>query len=226
MSMTSPQATQNRSFALVRRFAQRRELDERCEFCGARLGSDHAHLIEPATRRIACACDPCAIVSSTEACGSYRRIPRGVTYIPDFRLSDAQWDSLLIPINIAFFYYSTPHERTIAMYPSPAGATESRLDLSGWNSIVALNPIVAMMGHDVEALLVNRLRQGQSTSQECEHYIVPIDECFKLVGLIRSHWRGFSGGDDLWREIGLFFDSLRARARFAPDSDLKSASQS
>ena len=44
-------------------------------------------------------------------------------------------------------------------------------------------------------------------------YRVPIDECYKLVGLIRTHWRGLSGGTEVWEEIGRFFDELRERAQ-------------
>jgi hypothetical protein len=58
---------------------------------------------------------------------------------------------------------------------------------------------------NVEALLVNR------TSQHREHFIVPIDECYKLVGLIRLKWHGLSGGGEVRREIDQFFESLRTR---------------
>ena len=44
----------------------------------------------------------------------------------------------------------------------------------------------------MEALLVNRAR-GAS-----EHFLVPMDECYKLVGLIRTRWRGFSGAGEVW----------------------------
>jgi hypothetical protein len=63
------------------------------------------------------------------------------------------------------------------------------------------------MEPDVEGLLVNRVGETR------EYFIAPIDECFKLVGLIRMHWRGFSGGAQAWGEIGRFFDQLRQRAR-------------
>jgi hypothetical protein len=62
------------------------------------------------------------------------------------------------------------------------------------------------MERDVEALLVNPAR-GAS-----EHYLVPIDECYKLVGVIRTRWRGFSGGREVWDEIARFFEGLRLRA--------------
>ena len=63
------------------------------------------------------------------------------------------------------------------------------------------------MEPDVEALLVNRV------TKEHEYYLAPIDQCYKLVGLIRSKWRGFSGGTDVWRAIGEFFISLKARSK-------------
>lgn len=81
---------------------------------------------------------------------------------------------------------------------------------------MAENPILATMERDTEALLVNRLRNRLSLSQECEHYIAPIDECFKLVGLIRSRWRGLSGGTDVWQEIARFFSALRDRSEIPP----------
>ncbi len=43
-----------------------------------------------------------------------------------------------------------------------------------------------------------------------EYYLLPIDECYKLVGLIRMHWKGLSGGTEVWRELGEFFASLKA----------------
>jgi hypothetical protein len=57
---------------------------------------------------------------------------------------------------------------------------------------------------DVEALLVNRVKGAR------EYYRVSIDRCFSLVGLIRQHWRGLSGGAEAWDAIDAFFDTLRA----------------
>jgi hypothetical protein len=50
-----------------------------------------------------------------------------------------------------------------------------------------------------------------------EYYLVPIDECYKLVGLIRTHWRGLSGGTEVWREIGAFFAELKKQAGFVEE---------
>jgi len=37
------------------------------------------------------------------------------------------------------------------------------------------------------------------------------------VGLIRTHWRGLSGGTEVWREIGSFFAALKKRAGFGQE---------
>ncbi len=87
------------------------------------------------------------------------------------------------------------------MYPSPAGATESLLSFDTWEEIERENPVLLEMEADVEALLVNRIGHARGFSSP-EYYLVPIDECFKLVGLIRSRWQGLSGGTEVWREIG------------------------
>ena len=141
----------------------------------------------------------------------YRRVPRDVRQIANFRVSDAEWEGLLIPINLAFFLRDSLHARVSALYPSPAGATESLLPLESWTNIVQNNPVLNQMEPDVEALLVNRVEAARGTSQ-AEYYIVPIDACYRLVGLIRIHWRGLSGGSEVWKEIGDFFADLRAKA--------------
>jgi hypothetical protein len=102
----------------------------------------------------------------------------------------------------------------MALYPSPAGATESLLPLDAWQEIAADHPAVRAMQPDVEALLVNRLGLSRGFSNP-EYYIVPIDECFKLVGLIRGHWRGLSGGTDVWQQMAQFFADLKRKAQYA-----------
>ena len=190
----------------LRRFVRPRAAVERCELCSAEIPADHQHLVEPKTRQMTCACQACAILFSGQSeTLKYRRVPRRTRALSTFRLSDAQWDSLLIPIGMAFFFHSTPAGKTIALYPSPAGATESLLDLEAWDEIVRDNPVLKEMEKDTEALLVNRVR-GAS-----EYYVVPIDECYKLVGLIRTYWHGLSGGQEVWEEIGKFFNELKER---------------
>lgn len=112
----------------------------------------------------------------------------------------------MIPIGMAFFFHGTAAGKTLALYPSPAGATESLLDLESWDEIVRDNPVLKEMEADTEALLVNRVKG------EREYYLVPIDECFRLVGLIREYWHGLSGGAEVWEVIGKFFAELKEKS--------------
>jgi hypothetical protein len=117
----------------------------------------------------------------------------------------------MVPINMVFFFKNSLEDRMVAMYPSPAGATESLLALESWNDIVARNPVLGGVEPDVEALLVNRLGYSRGYSAP-EYYLLPIDECYKLVGIIRAHWKGLSGGTELWQQIAEFFKNLKSRS--------------
>jgi hypothetical protein len=201
-------------FGALQQFARRERPIERCELCGLGLRSDHPHLVELAQRKLLCTCDACAILFSGQGV-KFKRVPQRVCSLPQFHLSDAEWNSLMIPINMAFFYRSSLENRVIALYPSPAGATESLLSLESWNEIVAHNSSLNEMESDVEGLLVNRLGHLRGGSP-AEYYLLPIDECFKLVGLIRMHWKGLSGGAEVWQRLGEFFADLKARAVVVP----------
>jgi Family of unknown function (DUF5947) len=176
---------------------------EHCELCRVALPASHRHLLEMPTRRIVCSCDPCALRFENVFEGKFKLIPRDTRPLPDFQMSEAEWEGLSLPINLAFFFYDTPHEKMAAYYPSPAGATESLLPLTAWEALVQRNPVLRDMQPDVETLLVNRVNETR------HYFIAPIDVCFELVGLIRIHWRGFSGGEEVWREIDGFFSRLK-----------------
>ena len=44
------------------------------------------------------------------------------------------------------------------------------------------------------------------------HVIAPIDECYRLVGIVKVAWEGISGGDALEGALDGFFAELEARA--------------
>ena len=200
------------AFETLRQFARKpRRSAERCELCGSDLQTQHPHLIELAQRKLMCSCDACALLFGDRAGAKYKRVPRDARFLADFRMSDAEWEGLLIPINLAFFFQNSLSARVSAFYPSPAGATESLLPLEAWTAAVQANPVLQHMQPDVEALLVNRVGHARGAAQ-AEYYIVPIDVCYKLVGLIRIHWRGLSGGTEVWLEIGKFFAELKQGA--------------
>lgn len=181
--------------------------------CSRELATEHDHLVEPAIRKLICSCEACAILFEGQSGTKYKRVPRRVLYLRDFQLTDRQWDGLMVPIEMAFFFKSTPHGKVIALYPSPAGPTESLLSLETWGDIEQANPDLNGMEADVTALLVNRVGHTRGAAP-AEYYLAPIDECYKLVGLIRTHWRGLSGGTEVWREIAGFFAALKKRAGF------------
>jgi hypothetical protein len=198
-----------RQFTRARRSASRPL--EQCELCSTGLAPDHPHLVEITSRQILCACDACAMLFDGMEKSKYKRVSRRAQYLTDFEMTDGQWESLLIPINMAFFFRSSIESRVVALYPSPAGAVESLLPLEAWNGIADENLALRRLLPDVEALLVNRVGHAHGLTQ-AEYYIAPIDECYKLVGLIRTNWRGLSGGADVWAEIGRFFSDLRSKA--------------
>ncbi len=183
-------------------------LAEHCEMCGIALPPDHRHLLERTSATLACACTACALLFEREgaAGGKYLAVPQRYLALSDFRMSDEQWDDLMIPVNMAFIFVSSAARHAVAFYPSPAGATESLLPLEQWEALVEENPVLASLAPDVEALLINRLRDAH------DYYLVPIDACYQLVGIIRSSWRGLSGGEEVWTAITAFFAALRTRA--------------
>ena len=159
---------------------------EQCELCGAPIGAEHRHVLELETRDVKCACRPCSLLfDRTE---KLQLIPTDV-YRVDVALD---WEALRLPVDIAFFFRAGGELK--AYYPSPMGPTESLLTID----------VPVELSDDVEALLAKRGR-GQ--------WIVPIDVCYALVGLIRTHWRGFTGGAEVWRELDKFFDGLDRRSR-------------
>jgi Family of unknown function (DUF5947) len=195
------------AIAALRRFAAPRQVPERCNLCGVRLSFEHRHLLEMANRHIICTCDPCALRFQNVIDGRFKLIPRDAFALPNFQLADEQWENLALPINLVFILRHSPDDKIVAFYPSPAGATESLLSLNAWEQIAMENPSIRCMEPDVETLLINRV----TTSRR--YFIAPIDMCFELVGLIRLHWKGLSGGSLVWKEVDGFFARLTSRAR-------------
>lgn len=185
---------------------------ERCDLCGEPVPAEHRHLLERTNHALVCACIACALLFERPgaAGGKYVAVPTRRLALADFQLSDEQWDDLMIPVGMAFIFRSTRAQRATAYYPSPAGATESLLSLEHWEALVAANPILEDMAPDVEALLINRIGDARN------YYLVPIDACYHLVGIIRTTWRGLSGGTEVWTAIAGFFDELREKARTVP----------
>jgi Family of unknown function (DUF5947) len=205
----SPAAANDNAFSVLRQFARKRRAVEVCELCSAELAPEHQHLIEPAARKLVCACEACAILFSSQTSSKFRRVPRRIRSLQGFQISEAQWEGLMIPIELAFFFKKESTGKVSAFYPGPAGAIESQLSLEAWSDIEKENPVLRELEPEVEALIANRV--GANRGVEAQYYTAPIDECYRLVGLIRLNWHGLSGGTEVWREVGKFFASLRER---------------
>jgi hypothetical protein len=196
--------------AVLRGFAGARpEPAEHCELCSLEIASRHAHLIEPETRRMLCVCQACALLFSHGNSGRYRRVSGEVVRLDDFVLPDALWERFAIPVNLAFFFVSSAENRVLALYPGPAGATESTLELAAWDALAAANSTLGGLAPDVEALLVHRVGETRA------YYRVPIDRCYELAGTIRAHWHGISGGPEAREAIARFFSALDEEAAAA-----------
>jgi hypothetical protein len=177
---------------------------ELCDLCGVTIPDDHRHLLHLVERRIVCSCEACWAMRAGE--GDYRPVGNRTLWLEDVDLPDDLWASFQIPIGLAFFMNSTVTQCVVAMYPSPAGATESELHFESWNRMTALNPVLCDLEPDIEGLIVNRLADPPV------YVIAPIDGCYALTGTIKAHWEGISGGGGVEEAVARFFDELRHEA--------------
>ncbi len=182
---------------------------ERCELCGTPVGDEHGHGVDVEQHRLVCLCDACRIVlgANPESRGRFRALPDRVVADPAFASADGEWDALGIPVSTAFFFHDSVAGGIVAFYPSPAGATESLLGARDWEALAATSAAARDLAPDTEAMLVRR------TAEVHESYLVPVDRCYELVGLVRTHWRGFDGGQDAHDALDEFFGRVRAEAK-------------
>jgi Fe-S cluster biogenesis protein NfuA len=178
--------------------------EERCDLCKTTIPEDHRHLLNLVERRIECVCESCWALRSGDA--EYRPTGGRTLWLPALQLPEEVWASFQIPIGLAFFMDSSTAGCVVALYPSPGGATESELHFSSWSRMVELNPILADLEPDIEALIVNRL------SDPPAYAIAPIDRCYALTGTIKVNWEGISGGPKVGKAISGFFEELRTQA--------------
>jgi hypothetical protein len=200
----APEITEDEVLAPLRRFTRPRPQAERCDLCGTGLGPDHGHLLQRETQQVVCCCNACAVLFCGQDGGRYLRIPRRIRQLTDFDFDDTEWEAMMLPIHLAFFLRDGDR-RIAAMYPSPAGVVRSQLGMTALEGRFANHHLLSSIEPEVEALLVNRGANGIC-------FLVPIDECYRLVGLMRMKWRGLSGGAEVWNSIDEFFQELTRRS--------------
>jgi hypothetical protein len=176
---------------------------ERCDLCSTTLPEDHRHMLNIEERRIVCTCESCWALRSGDA--EFRPVGSRILWLPELDMPDEVWAGFQIPIGLAFFMYSTTSECVVAMYPSPAGATESELHFDTWNRLIERNPELRLEP-DTEGLIANRLADPPI------YTIAPIDRCYELTGAIKANWDGISGGTGVDEAVARFFEDLRTKA--------------
>jgi hypothetical protein len=200
--------------------------EEKCEFCAAMIAAEHGHVADLDSATLMCACRACYLLFTHSGAGQtweqdpqpeqerrvgrarYRSIPDRYCADPGHPLTQSEWDALEIPVGLAFFLRSSASGETTAFYPSPAGATECRLDLEAWGRIIEGHPLVSAAEPDVEAILISR---GERDQPGIDTFLVPIDACYELAGRMRLEWHGFDGGAEARQSIAAFLDRVRAR---------------
>ena len=197
-------------YAKIERRAPSRGV-EQCELCGASMAPIHSHVVDLERRTLCCTCRPCALLfyDVRASHSRYRTVPDRVIVDPALELTEDEWSALKIPVRLAFVFYNSVLNRWVAVYPSPAGPTESEIDDEAWCALSSRSATLDAIEPDVEALLV-RGRRGES-GFTC--FVAPIDACYELVARVRKHWKGFDGGDVVRDAVDSFFAQLTERSR-------------
>lgn len=209
-----------RALAALRRFAEgaaprerKPAAGEHCDLCAAPVPDDHRHMLEmPAApaesvagSSLRCVCRSCTVLFSREAAQRrYRLIPDRRLRLPDLGIDDLEWQAWRIPVGLAFLT-PTSSGPVIATYPGAAGPVSAAVDEAAWEELRQRNPVLATLEPDVEALLINRVRDAR------RYYVVPLDDCYRLVGLVRNGWQGMTGGAELWTKLDRFFGEMDLR---------------
>jgi len=171
---------------------------ERCELCAVPVPAEHRHVVNLDTRALFCACRPCSLLfEHPESKLAYRTVPDRHLRIPP--MPRGLWDSLEVPVGLAFIFRNSRQDRTVICYPGPAGATEADLPTDASEAFAEAVP-------DVEAVLI------RARDDEFDRFVVPIDVCYALVGHLRALWRGFDGGREVHERVAQFFADIERKA--------------
>ncbi|MBE1532185.1 DUF5947 family protein [Actinomadura algeriensis] len=210
---------------LVARAAARgADAAERCDLCAEPVpddhGGGHAHVLDERGTGLLCACRACALLFERDAAGRDAEGRGHFRLVPGrrLRLPDLPVDDLGVPVGLAFFVRHVDGgqegSRVTAHYPSPAGATRCDVDAAAWEAAAARCEPLRTMAPEVEALLVQSGGTVRGGSEQ--RWLVPVDECYRLVAVVRLSWKGLSGGRDVRPEIERFFADLAVRAGEEP----------
>lgn len=184
----------------LRRFREASTDATRCAFCGMAVESAHPHRLDPEGWQVICACNACDRDRADEP--RLRRVGHRVEKIEDPRVGERMLMVVDVPVGLAFF--TRTRRAANVFYPAPTGTAEARIDVETWAALEAELPEVARLEPEVEAIVVSLSPRRT--------FVVPIDECFRLAGMLRSAWVGWSGGAEARSAIEDFFATLETRA--------------
>jgi hypothetical protein len=152
-----------------------------------------------------CACEACWALYSGDA--EYRPTGCGrCGWINASTVTPRRGRAFQIPIGLAFFMRSTVTGGVVAFYPSPAGATESELSLDVLGRAGRAQPVLEHLDP------MPRRSSSTAPPSPTSTRSLPIDDCYALVGLIKSRWEGISGGAAIEQAVPEFFEAIRARS--------------
>jgi hypothetical protein len=191
----------------LRKYAQA-DRTRRCEICRTALAGEHRHLVALDERELRCVCRPCGMLFDPAGAGGGRLRSVPERYLSGGPIGDLDWDRLQIPVLPVFLFENSDLGRVVACYPSPNGVTESMLDLDEWTALRDRHPLLGLPVPDVEAIFVAR-------AAAIEAYLVPIDVCFAVAGMVRLNWRGPDGGETVRRGMAELLADLRTKSRKA-----------
>ena len=186
--------------------ARRARAGARCELCPIGIGEDHRHLLHLDERRIVCVCETCWSMRSGDP--EFRPPGARTLWLDDFDLPDERVGGVPDPDRPGVpDAQRASAAAVVALYPSPAGATESELELDGVGRAVRGQPGPRAPRARRRGADRRPHRRPRTATRSC-----PIDQCYRLVGLIKARWEGITGGRGVDAAIAEFFDGLRARA--------------
>lgn len=207
---------------------------ERCDLCAEKVPERHRHMLDADRSAVLCTCGPCALLFGQSAAGGrhYLLLPERRLRLGGFRIGPMLWARLGVPVGLAFFVRDGASGQVSVGYPSPLGVTRSAVGPEVWEEVTRGYPESAGIADDVEALLVHRTNgtggadgwaspqspastginetteSKETTESTDEHWIVPLDDCYRLAAVVRTHWRGLSGGPEVREHIDAFFAGL------------------
>jgi hypothetical protein len=179
------------------------EVPETCELCGGLVAETHAHVADTEDRRLLCVCRACSLLFAHRGAGGRYRLVAGDVRRLSLTLDAALWHALDVPVGLVFLLRHASGE-VEAFYPGAAGPVSATVPTGAWGALVAADPSLADLVPEVEALLVRRGVRGSPDSV----FVVPVDRCYELVGLVRGWWSGTTGGDAVWDGVAQWFASL------------------